>query len=87
MNGREHEKGTAYSPACCPGSPASDVATGDSDATVHVSVTNIRMTLEELQRLPPGEVRRRHREALRLPDGRSDYNKGHFPVFLSLSSI
>jgi hypothetical protein len=25
------------------------------------------MTLEELKRLPPEELRRRHREALRLP--------------------
>ena len=35
--------------------------------TVNVNVTNVRMTLEELKRLPPEELRRRHREALRLP--------------------
>ena len=31
------------------------------------NVTNVRMTLDELKRLPPEELRRRHREALRLP--------------------
>jgi flagellar motor switch/type III secretory pathway protein FliN len=39
----------------------------DSRPQVHVNVTNVRMTLDELKRLPPEELRRRHREALRLP--------------------
>ena len=34
---------------------------------VHVNVTNVRLSLDELKRLPPEELRRRHREALRLP--------------------
>jgi hypothetical protein len=50
-----------------------DVATGDSGAAVHVNVKHVRMTLEELKRLPPEELRRRYSEALRLPlpDGKA----------------
>ena len=40
---------------------------------MHVNVTKIRITLEELKRLPP-ELRRRYRDALGLPlpDGKAD---------------
>jgi hypothetical protein len=50
---------------------AGEVGAQPEGPTVNVNVTNVRMTLEELKRLPPEELRRRHREALRLPDGRS----------------
>jgi hypothetical protein len=51
---------------------AGDVAIGDSGATVHVNVTNVRMTLEELKRLPREELRRRHRNKPLANSGREE---------------
>ena len=46
---------------------AGDLSSIEDRPQVHVNVTNVRMTLDELKRLPPEELRRRHREALQLP--------------------
>ena len=46
---------------------AGDQCSIEDRPQVNVNVTNARMTLDELKRLPPDELRRRHREALQLP--------------------